>query len=61
MDDAPRENWRRGGAALTPAWLGQVWNQDDCFDVKDGTNNVIIEHVNASGMRLAVAPMCSCH
>ena len=46
---------------MTPAWLGQVWNQDDCFDVKDGTNNVLIEHVNASGMRLAVAPMCSCH
>lgn len=32
----------------------EVWNQDDCFDVKDGTNNVVIEHVNASGVGLTI-------
>lgn len=31
-----------------------VWNQDDCFDVKDGTSNVVIERVNASGFGLTI-------
>jgi hypothetical protein len=31
-----------------------VWNQDDCFDVKDNTRNVVIENVNASGFGLTI-------
>lgn len=36
-----------------------VWNQDDCFDVKDGTSNVVIEHVNASGVGLTIGSIAS--
>eukprot|EP00656_Telonema_subtile_P003824 TRINITY_DN11733_c0_g1_i3.p1 TRINITY_DN11733_c0_g1~~TRINITY_DN11733_c0_g1_i3.p1 ORF type:complete len:378 (-),score=64.36 TRINITY_DN11733_c0_g1_i3:121-1254(-) len=36
-----------------------VWNQDDCFDVKDGTNNVVIERVNASGLGLTIGSISS--
>merc|ERR1711934_660023 len=36
-----------------------VWNQDDCFDVKDGTRNVLIEHVNASGVGLTIGSIAS--
>jgi polygalacturonase len=36
-----------------------VWNQDDCFDVKDGTSNVVIERVNASGLGLTVGSIAS--
>ena len=36
-----------------------VWNQDDCFDVKDGTSNVLIERVNASGVGLTIGSIAS--
>jgi len=36
-----------------------VWNQDDCFDVKDGTQNVLIERVNASGVGLTIGSIAS--
>lgn len=36
-----------------------VWNQDDCFDVKDGTSNVLIERVNASGLGLTIGSIAS--
>jgi hypothetical protein len=36
-----------------------VWNQDDCFDVKDGTSNVVIERVNASGLGLTIGSIAS--
>jgi len=31
-----------------------VWNQDDCFCVKDGSENMLIERVNASGVGLTI-------
>ena len=31
-----------------------VYNQDDCIAVKDGTENVLVERVNASGMGLTI-------
>lgn len=37
----------------------QVWNQDDCFDVKDGTSNVLIEHIEASGLGLTIGSIAS--
>lgn len=42
-------------------WIhhSEVWNQDDCFDVKDGTSNVVIEHVNASGVGLTIGSIAS--
>lgn len=36
-----------------------VINQDDCFDVKDGTSNVVIERVNASGLGLTIGSISS--
>ena len=36
-----------------------VWNQDDCFDVKDNTQNVVIERVNASGVGLTIGSIAS--
>jgi polygalacturonase len=36
-----------------------VWNQDDCFDIKDGTSNVLIERVNASGVGLTIGSIAS--
>lgn len=36
-----------------------VWNQDDCFDVKDNTRNVVIERVNASGVGLTIGSIAS--
>jgi len=36
-----------------------VWNQDDCFDVKDNTKNVVIERVNASGVGLTIGSIAS--
>lgn len=36
-----------------------VWNQDDCFDVKDNTRNVLIERVNASGVGLTIGSIAS--
>ena len=36
-----------------------VFNQDDCFDVKDGTSNVVIERVNASGLGLTIGSISS--
>ncbi|GAM22132.1 hypothetical protein SAMD00019534_053070 [Acytostelium subglobosum LB1] len=31
-----------------------VWNQDDCVAVKDGSENMLIERVNASGLGLTI-------
>jgi hypothetical protein len=31
-----------------------VWNQDDCFCVKDGSENMLFERVNASGVGLTI-------
>jgi hypothetical protein len=33
-------------------WIhdSSVWNQDDCFCVKDASENVLIENVVASGL-----------
>jgi hypothetical protein len=31
-----------------------VWNQDDCVAVKDGTKNVLVERVTASGVGLTI-------
>jgi len=42
-------------------WIhdSSVWNQDDCFDVKDGTSDVLIERVNASGFGLTIGSIAS--
>ncbi|EGG14552.1 hypothetical protein DFA_12328 [Cavenderia fasciculata] len=31
-----------------------VWNQDDCIAIKDGSENMLIERVNASGLGLTI-------
>eukprot|EP01062_Namystynia_karyoxenos_P010445 TRINITY_DN136_c0_g1_i4.p1 TRINITY_DN136_c0_g1~~TRINITY_DN136_c0_g1_i4.p1 ORF type:complete len:328 (+),score=130.76 TRINITY_DN136_c0_g1_i4:410-1393(+) len=31
-----------------------VWNQDDCVAVKDGSENMVIERINASGLGLTI-------
>jgi len=31
-----------------------VWNQDDCFCVKDGSENMLFENLNASGVGLTI-------
>lgn len=31
-----------------------VWNQDDCVCIKDGSENMLIERVNASGLGLVI-------
>ena len=36
-----------------------VWNQDDSFCIKDGTENVLVEHVNASGLGLTIGSISS--
>jgi polygalacturonase len=36
-----------------------VWNQDDSFCVKDGTQNVVIENINASGLGLTIGSISS--
>jgi len=36
-----------------------VWNQDDSFDVKDGTSNVLIERVESSGLGLTIGSISS--
>tara|TARA_B110000208_G_C11584379_1_gene363776 strand:- start:36 stop:785 length:750 start_codon:yes stop_codon:yes gene_type:complete len=36
-----------------------VWNQDDSFCVKDGTSNVVIENINASGVGLTIGSIAS--
>tara|TARA_B110000091_G_C13754831_1_gene449404 strand:+ start:60 stop:1445 length:1386 start_codon:yes stop_codon:yes gene_type:complete len=36
-----------------------VWNQDDSFCVKDNTNNVVIENINASGVGLTIGSIAS--
>jgi len=42
--------------ACDNVWVhdSDVWNQDDCFDVKSGTKNVVIERVNATGLGLTI-------
>ena len=48
-------------AGCDNVWIhdSSVWNQDDCFDVKDGTNNVVVERVNASGLGLTIGSIAS--
>ena len=36
-----------------------VWNQDDSFCVKDGTEDVVIENINASGVGLTIGSIAS--
>jgi hypothetical protein len=36
-----------------------IWNQDDCVCVKDGSTNMLIERVNASGLGLVVGSIGS--
>jgi len=36
-----------------------VWNQDDSFCIKDGTQNVLVENVNASGLGLTIGSIAS--
>ncbi len=36
-----------------------VWNQDDSFCVKDGTQDVLIENINASGVGLTIGSIAS--
>ena len=36
-----------------------VINQDDCFDVKDGTSSVVIEAVSKSGLGLTIGSISS--
>ena len=36
-----------------------MWNQDDTFCIKDGTSNVLVERVNASGMGLTIGSISS--
>lgn len=37
----------------------RVWNQDDTFCVKDNTQDVLIEHVTASGVGLTIGSIAS--
>jgi hypothetical protein len=32
----------------------QIWNQDDCVAIKDGSSNMLIERVNASGLGFVI-------
>lgn len=32
----------------------QIWNDDDCVCVKDGSENMLFERINASGLGLVV-------
>eukprot|EP00500_Bicosoecida_sp_ms1_P000277 CAMPEP_0203812228 /NCGR_PEP_ID=MMETSP0115-20131106/4032_1 /ASSEMBLY_ACC=CAM_ASM_000227 /TAXON_ID=33651 /ORGANISM="Bicosoecid sp, Strain ms1" /LENGTH=560 /DNA_ID=CAMNT_0050721069 /DNA_START=73 /DNA_END=1752 /DNA_ORIENTATION=- len=36
-----------------------VFNQDDCFCIKDDSTNVVVEHVNASGLGLTIGSIAS--
>jgi hypothetical protein len=36
-----------------------VWNQDDSFCIKDGTSDVVIENINASGVGLTIGSIAS--
>eukprot|EP01062_Namystynia_karyoxenos_P010444 TRINITY_DN136_c0_g1_i3.p1 TRINITY_DN136_c0_g1~~TRINITY_DN136_c0_g1_i3.p1 ORF type:complete len:456 (+),score=169.32 TRINITY_DN136_c0_g1_i3:74-1369(+) len=36
-----------------------VWNQDDCVAVKDGSENMLIERINASGVGLTIGSIGS--
>jgi len=36
-----------------------VWNQDDCFDIKDSSSNVVVEDVEASGLGLTIGSIAS--
>jgi hypothetical protein len=42
-------------------WIhdSSVWNQDDTFCVKDGSENILIERVNASGIGLTIGSIAS--
>ena len=37
----------------------KVWNQDDCVCIKDGTTNVLVERVEASGLGLVIGSIGS--
>jgi polygalacturonase len=32
----------------------QIWNDDDCISVKDGSENMLFERINASGLGLVI-------
>lgn len=38
-----------------------IWTQDDCIAVKDGSENMLFENINASGMGLVVGSIGSSH
>ena len=31
-----------------------IWNDDDCISVKDGSENMLFERINASGLGLVI-------
>ena len=36
-----------------------IWNQDDCISVKDGSENMLFERINASGLGLVIGSIGS--
>jgi len=50
--------WNTDGFDVTGknVWIhdSSVWNQDDCFCVKDGSENMLFENINASGVGLTI-------
>lgn len=38
-----------------------VWNQDDCFCVKDSSANMVFERINASGFGLTIGSISNSH
>ncbi|EFA86185.1 hypothetical protein PPL_00747 [Heterostelium album PN500] len=57
-DDYNMEAFNTDGFDVTGknVWIHDctVWNQDDCIAVKDGSENMLIERVNASGVGLTI-------
>ena len=47
----------------TNVWIHDcsVWNQDDCVSVKDGSQNMLIERIHASGLGLTVGSIGHSH
>lgn len=45
----------------TDVWIHDVsvWNQDDCVAVKDGSQNMLIERVTASGLGMTIGSIAS--
>ncbi|KAF2075304.1 hypothetical protein CYY_003381 [Polysphondylium violaceum] len=57
-DDYNMEAFNTDGFDVTGnnVWIHDcsVWNQDDCIAVKDGSSNMLIERVSASGVGLTI-------